>query len=362
MVSPVTGPFTRTRKQNTSTGGFIWDKTTTWYRQKRPFTLPLPFDMTLRNTIVLKDYRANPNTAANTALALGFSLTESTRAYNQAYARFMQQAQDTAQWAANIAEGRKAIDSMARRATTLTRFTRSVARGDFLGAAKQLGLTKAPRKVSRKKSFANNWLEYHFGWEPLVKDIGASLEIAIDPYFPKKVRASGRDLYNKRNFNLTNPGGNISFTTQKVYTIDSLCSIGGYVEVVNPNVALLSQLGFINPLSVAWELVPFSFVVDWFGNVGQVLASMTDRAGLNIRDGFYTHKQTNTNVQLSRYGALQVPSGHVTGETYLEQGITCVHVRRRTGIPTPSLALKSFHGFSPVRGLTAISLLLQGLR
>lgn len=362
MVAPVTGPYSKLSKQNTPSGGFIWDKNTTWYRQKRPFTLPLPFDMTLRETIVLRDYRANPNTSANTSLTIGFAANESTRAYNQAYARFVQSAQDTAQWAANIAEGRKAIDSIARRAATLTRFTRTVARGDFYGASIQLGLTEAPRKVSRKKSLADNWLEYHFGWEPLVKDIGASLEIAIDPYFPKKVRASGRDVYNRRGYNITSPSGNTSYRRKEVYTIDDVCSMGAYVSVRNPNVALLSQLGFINPLSVAWELVPFSFVVDWFGNVGQVLGSMTDLAGLDLSNSWYTHKQTNMNTESWRYGTFQVPTGHKTGEVFLLEGIKCVHVRRRTGIPAPSFALKSFHGFSPVRGLTAISLLLQGLK
>jgi len=36
----------------------------------------------------------------------------------------------------------------------------------------------------------------------------------------------------------------------------------------------VGQYGFTNPLSLAWELTPFSFVIDWWINVGEVLSSL----------------------------------------------------------------------------------------
>lgn len=51
----------------------------------------------------------------------------------------------------------------------------------------------------------------------------------------------------------------------------------GRAYVLLRNDILLNSLGaygFTNPLSVAWELMPFSFVVDWWLNVGDVLSSL----------------------------------------------------------------------------------------
>jgi hypothetical protein len=49
-------------------------------------------------------------------------------------------------------------------------------------------------------------------------------------------------------------------------------------------ISLLSNLGLINPLSVAWEVVPFSFVIDWFIPVNKWLNSLTADAGLELLD------------------------------------------------------------------------------
>lgn len=38
--------------------------------------------------------------------------------------------------------------------------------------------------------------------------------------------------------------------------------------------ARLAPYGLTNPLLTAWELVPFSFVADWFVNVGDTIASL----------------------------------------------------------------------------------------
>jgi len=44
---------------------------------------------------------------------------------------------------------------------------------------------------------------------------------------------------------------------------------------INPSVINnLSQLTSLNPISIAWELVPYSFVVDWFFDVGQYLRNL----------------------------------------------------------------------------------------
>lgn len=45
-----------------------------------------------------------------------------------------------------------------------------------------------------------------------------------------------------------------------------------------PGLRLLDQVKF-NPVVTAWELIPFSFVLDWFANVGDVLSIHTSQLG-----------------------------------------------------------------------------------
>jgi len=53
-----------------------------------------------------------------------------------------------------------------------------------------------------------------------------------------------------------------------------------YVD--NPNLWLANRLGLINPATVIWDLIPWSFVVNMFVNVNQMVSSVTDEVGLNI--------------------------------------------------------------------------------
>lgn len=46
-----------------------------------------------------------------------------------------------------------------------------------------------------------------------------------------------------------------------------------------------AALGLTNPASVAWELVPFSFVVDWFAPVGDWLNALDATLGYSFLSG-----------------------------------------------------------------------------
>lgn len=49
----------------------------------------------------------------------------------------------------------------------------------------------------------------------------------------------------------------------------------------NPGLRQLNGLGLLNPALLWWELLPYSFVVDWFLPVGDVLTSLTAGIGMD---------------------------------------------------------------------------------
>jgi hypothetical protein len=61
-------------------------------------------------------------------------------------------------------------------------------------------------------------------------------------------------------------------------------------QIENPLTNTLSSLGLTNPLNVAWELVPFSFVVDWFIPIGDFFNGLIPPQGISNVSGSLTTK------------------------------------------------------------------------
>jgi hypothetical protein len=55
-----------------------------------------------------------------------------------------------------------------------------------------------------------------------------------------------------------------------------------------PLKAFMTQIGFNNPINLLWEIIPYSFVVDWFLPIGQYLEGLTNFQGLTFIDGCET--------------------------------------------------------------------------
>lgn len=65
-------------------------------------------------------------------------------------------------------------------------------------------------------------------------------------------------------------------------------SCNGTIEysVASNIVNFAANTGIINPLAVAWEVIPYSFVVDWFLPVGNFLNSLDFDTGLEFSRGW----------------------------------------------------------------------------
>lgn len=124
---------------------------------------------------------------------------------------------------------------------------------------------------------ADVFLETQFGWMPLIKDIHAALSLATSVIPDHYV--SGR-AGTPVNFTVTNSDSNYIYrsTFQGRITVTH----SAVVKIANPNIRLANYLGLVNLPGVAWDLVPWSFVVNYFSNTNQMIRSLTADLGLKI--------------------------------------------------------------------------------
>lgn len=153
-------------------------------------------------------------------------------------------------------------------------------------------LTRSIRAVKRDgplKTAAARYLEYVYGWKPLVADIHGIMELmkakGQNPLLlsgvgsshvrgPTKV-GSFNDVSNKC----------INTVGPCVEDVHVKCKIWGRIDPTHAGLRALNQLGLLNPLSLSWELMSWSFVLDWFVPIGSVLNALTAPAGLTFVSG-----------------------------------------------------------------------------
>lgn len=160
------------------------------------------------------------------------------------------------------------------------------------------------RKIRKEKDpLANLVLETEFGWRPLISDIHSAFRVIAGVNdFPVFVRGSHTgDCSYSKGFSVA--ANNIfegkEYTSS--YSGHYRVTIAARVAVSNPNLHLLNQLGLINPFLVAWDLIPWSFVVGMFVNVNAMLGSLTDYAGLRITNKSVTKSSVTTHSTSLRH-------------------------------------------------------------
>lgn len=251
-----------------------------------------------------------------------------------------------------VAEGREALTLMAQRAGQLYRSFKHLKRGrfgDFVRELKVRPLKKHERtKWTKPKHAASIWLEYWFGWAPLVGDIDACVDVLTSA--PPPLILTGSATRRIAEGGVVNGGGQL-LTFQ--YTGKAVVKQYARVRIENPNALLRQQAGLTNAAEIAWAIVPFSFLVDWFGNVGDVLRARTDFSGLVIEEAYAT---AHCKLQSAQSQAWNAGTPWYRKWSGMNQQVCTRRILRIVG---PQLQFKLPQRLSVTRAATAISLLVS---
>lgn len=148
--------------------------------------------------------------------------------------------------------------------------------------------------------FADAWLQYRYGWMPLLSDIFGLYEI-----LRQYLRGDMKRLYVKGRAQMQDdakvfhpetgysgvfnfyPYGDCSTTYHSCSCERKIVYEGEYFARYRLDAVLkddiynwLENTGITDPLLVLWELIPYSFVADWFANIGAWIDSINAYEGL----------------------------------------------------------------------------------
>lgn len=214
-------------------------------------------------------------------------------------------------------------------ATRITKMARSLRKGNISEAAAALGV-RASRKTRRdyakkhqqdpEKAMASGVLELQYGWRPLLGDVYGSAEAlaqAISKEIRDKVVVSTTVERSDVKKALENTGDGFTGPFLDYYARRTMTFTRKYVlyfSTSSPALSTLSQMGITNPALIAWELVPYSFVADWFLPIGTAISSLDATLGLSFEKGSMTdfYRKSNKNTHYS--------TRHVTGGKFYEPG------------------------------------------
>jgi hypothetical protein len=205
-----------------------------------------------------------------------------------------------AEWGQTLGEAKQTVDLL-----------RSLSGGmlDFLESTAKA--VKAPKKsvvaalnkfrgtglsARQLQGVSSSWLTYKFGIAPLLGDIQTSSEalnwLLFEEGIPPRMiikTGSARDepftgLVSSPNTYTVIAG----YSSRLTGTVNQRCHLSCTYEVPVSSTRTLQQLGLGNPLSVGWELAPWSWAVDYVLGVGEWTNALFAREGTKFVEGSET--------------------------------------------------------------------------
>lgn len=206
-------------------------------------------------------------------------------------------AQDFAQ----MGQTTKMIADSAKRIAAAVIATR---KGNFSAAAANLWHSKTPKyhgdmHPSASRSLADNWLAYQYGWKPLLQDIQGSMESLA------RLNLGQTQTWNARASASSETSGRLVLsqnvaqgrnTGAQSWVSRTTVRYGMRYKYDDHITTFFAQTGFTNPINLAWEVLPYSFVVDWFLPIGPYLESFSAWDGLAFVDGWKSTSHEVINI------------------------------------------------------------------
>lgn len=267
-----------------------------------------------------------------------------------------------------LAEAGRTVQMVTGLASSMASSIRNLRRGNLRGALADLGLEDPTRSQESRYNrrygrdptgtAANYWLGLQYGWKPLLNDAKNAAEAlaeAVSRNGNSSVMTVRSSISGRFRYVEPQTG---AFIGQLIQTeVASRRAVWRF----KPKAADLPGLfGLLNPMEVVWELVPFSFVADWFLPIGNYLSTLDAPLRFEHVGGSKGYRKVvNATTQITQ-GKGIFNSPHLNGGGTGTMSLVQVTRTPLTSIPSPSLSDMTFNPrINASRAASGIALLRQ---
>ena len=193
-----------------------------------------------------------------------------------------------------LAESRKTATTVVKLAGEALGLVLAIKRGDVVELKKRLGLKIKVNDMPQH--LAERWLEYQYGVKPLVNDVLGAIDahnLGIDSATSVHGVATVQ-ARSKVDRNYTPEYQDSIYIRQTEGEVKSQyrCKLRATVKAADLREQQL--LGMSSPWAAGYELIPFSFMVDWFLPIGRLIQAFNAPVGLEWHSGYTSIKSSLT--------------------------------------------------------------------
>lgn len=183
-----------------------------------------------------------------------------------------------------IAESRKTLLSLISIFRRAYKIFKQLKRLQLNDVAKEFSLTE----------LKNRYMELRYALRPLMYDARGLVKVLGGERPPERQTFRGWQIgaesqtYN--NVMLRNNGTVTAYGSQYAQrNVEVRAGVLTAIQAFNNNIVSdIKALGLTEPVDAIWELIPFSFIIDWFFNVGKIIASWSPNVGMRTLASWYS--------------------------------------------------------------------------
>jgi hypothetical protein len=221
-------------------------------------------------------------------------------------------------------------------------------------------LSKASSLRKRGVGASEAWLQTRYGVMPIIRDIGT-----ISEGLKKKIgyqRQTTRSTGVLNRFSqldgVISASPNPIYPYRKIMSDTNSCramSLDEYVVEASDNIGLATK-GLI---TLPWELIPYSFVADWFVNFGDYLKALVPLPSIKSLGSCIVVRR-DIQCKFLALAGVTPPTGYTTERSWSGEVNSRTYTKSRSAILAPGLVVKSdFRLTEAIRAGDAAALLLQ---